>query len=277
MEKIIKAINNSVIASKNVLGAINGSAIKTCLLLAAGTGSRLRPSTDNSPKCLTKVGGKPILGRLVENLRSNGIGRLVVVTGYMDHCIHDFLNEHASDFQVDYVFNPLFRTTNNIYSLWLGRSVIQEPFILIESDLVFESSMLQTMLTPGRIAISAILPWMNGTTVQLNTREEVESFHFSRPDNRGPHYKTVNICSLSLPSWGQVITRLDRYISEGRVDEYYEAVFAEMVADRSLVFEAVHFAESRWYEIDTVDDLTSAERMFPLSSPAQTLEFGLPA
>ena len=65
--------------------------VTTALLLAAGTGSRLRPLTLNAPKCLTEVGGKPILGRLVENLRSQGIKRLVVVTGYLDHCVHEYL------------------------------------------------------------------------------------------------------------------------------------------------------------------------------------------
>jgi choline kinase len=61
--------------------------ITTALLLAAGTGSRLHPLTLDAPKCLTEVGGEPILGRLVDNLRLQGITRLVVVTGYLDHCI----------------------------------------------------------------------------------------------------------------------------------------------------------------------------------------------
>ncbi|MEH6581488.1 MAG: sugar phosphate nucleotidyltransferase, partial [Halioglobus sp.] len=52
-------------------------------MLAAGTGSRLRPLTLDAPKCLTVVGGKPILERLIENLRAQGIQKLVVVTGYL--------------------------------------------------------------------------------------------------------------------------------------------------------------------------------------------------
>ena len=63
---------------------VNQERLTTALLLAAGTGSRLRPLTLDAPKCLTEVGGQPILGRLLENLRSQGIRRLVVVTGYLD-------------------------------------------------------------------------------------------------------------------------------------------------------------------------------------------------
>ena len=63
--------------------------VKTALLLAAGTGSRLRPLTLDAPKCLTVVGGKPILERLIENLHAQGIQKLIVVTGYLENCIRE--------------------------------------------------------------------------------------------------------------------------------------------------------------------------------------------
>lgn len=236
--------------------------VTTALLLAAGTGSRLRPLTLDAPKCLTEVGGKTILGRLVDNLRSQGIKRLVVVTGYLDQCVREFLQKNAPNIQVDYVFNPVYQTTNNIYSLWLARKAIQEPFLLIESDLVFEESMLKDMLIPDKIAISKLLPWMNGTTVELNAQEGVTAFHAKRDINDNPKYKTVNIYSLSLQSWQRVITRLDRYIADERVGGYYETVFADMVGDGTLKFDAVFFDENRWYEIDTIEDLHEAENLF---------------
>jgi choline kinase len=178
--------------------------ITTALLLAAGTGSRLHPLTLDAPKCLTEVSGEPILGRLVDNLRLQGITRLVVVTGYLDHCIHDFLEQNAADMQLDYVFNPVYRTTNNIYSLWLAREVIDEPFVLVESDLVFEDSMLTPMLVPDTIAISNTLPWMNGTVVELNADKSVKAFHVSHNVDDVRQYKTVNIYSLSTQSWSMM-------------------------------------------------------------------------
>lgn len=255
----------------NGVGSLRGSRSKritTALLLAAGAGSRLMPLTLDAPKCLTEVGGTPILGRLVDSLRSQGIKRLVVVTGHLDHCIREFLQKNAPDMQVDYVFNPVYQTTNNIYSLWLAREVIQEPFLLLESDLVFQTSMLSDMLIPDKIAISQLLPWMNGTTVELNAQNAVAAFHGVMPakdcdNNDSPRYKTVNIYSLSLQSWRRVVTRLDRYIADERVDGYYETVFADMVADGALKFDTVLFEKNYWYEIDTVADLRHAERMFP--------------
>ncbi len=145
--------------------------VTTALLLAAGAGTRLQPLTLDAPKCLTEVGGIPILERLVNNLRIQGFERLVVVIGHLGDRIQEFLQQHAGDMRIDYVVNPVYRTTNNIYSLWLARQQIREPFLLVESDLIFEAHMLDNMLQPDKIAISRILPWMNGTTVELGAQK----------------------------------------------------------------------------------------------------------
>jgi NDP-sugar pyrophosphorylase family protein len=63
---------------------------------------------------------------------------------------------------------------------------------------------------------------------------------------------------------------LEHHVSAGRVNRYYETVFAEMVADRALSFEAVFFDNRRWYEIDTLEDLWEAERLFPRNDGQRT-------
>ena len=242
--------------------------VTTALLLAAGTGSRLQPLTLDVPKCLTEVGGVPILERLVNNLRSQRFKRLVVVIGHLGDRIQEFLQQHADDIRVDYVINPDYRTTNNIYSLWLARQEIREPFLLVESDLVFETWMLDDMLQPDRMAISRILPWMNGTTAELGSERRVKAFRMGG-DICDPsrQYKTVNLYSLSLNSWNKIEERLSRFVSERRLGEYYEAVFAEMVADGTLSFDSVFFDADRWYEIDTRADLREAEKLFGRTRP----------
>jgi choline kinase len=217
--------------------------------------------TRNAPKCLTEVGGRPILDRLIHNLRTKGIERLVVVLGHQGDQIREFLGYKASDMRVDYVFNPEYRTTNNLYSLWLARQQIQEPFLLVESDLVFEARMLDDLLYPDRIAISNLRPWMNGTTVVLGAGNRVTAFRPDCAQCDTPRYKTVNLYSLSLKTWRAMEERLSNYVSDGRLGVYYEAVFADMVADGSLAFDAVFFEADRWYEIDTLADLDAAEKL----------------
>ena len=239
--------------------------VTTALLLAAGTGSRLQPLTDDAPKCLTEINGITILERQLHGLRQQGFRRLVVVLGYMGECIREFLVDHATGLTVDYVTNPRYRTTNNLYSLWLARKEIREPFLLIECDLVFDASLLGHMLHPDKIAVSRRRAWMNGTTVTLDPFQRVTTVQVGGsaiPDNFS--YKTVNICSLSVASWQRVHERLNRRVLTGRVNEYYEAVFADMVADGSLSFDAVFFDPDRWHEVDTLADLRECERLFSM-------------
>ncbi|MBW2607749.1 MAG: NTP transferase domain-containing protein, partial [Deltaproteobacteria bacterium] len=132
----------------------NNERVTTALLLAAGIGSRLYPLTQNTPKCLTTVNGMSILERLIYSLNQHGFKRLVVITGHLENHIRDFLGNQVGDIKIDYIFSPLYKTTNNIYSLWMAREVINEPFLLLESDLVFDESLLDAMLYPDRIAVA---------------------------------------------------------------------------------------------------------------------------
>lgn len=238
--------------------------ITTALLLAAGTGSRLFPLTQNSPKCLTLVNGKSILERLVLNLKSQGFKRLVIVTGHHNECIMDYLGEKSGDISIEYVYSPLYKTTNNIYSLWMARNIIHEPFVLFESDLVLNSTLLNDMVYPDRMAVALMQPWLNGTTVSLDRDKKVTRFQKGTTDSYSDiRYKTVNIYSFSLQSWQAIVKKLNQYIETGNVNCYYEAVFAEMVDNKNLAFESVSFDHKPWYEIDTMADLVKAELLFP--------------
>lgn len=242
----------------------NHEIVTTALLLAAGTGSRLFPLTQNSPKCLTLVNEKSILERLVSRLKKQGFKRLVIVTGYLENCIREFLGAKSGNMTIEYIHSPLYKTTNNIYSLWMARKIINEPFMLIESDLVFDSSQLDNMIFPDRIAIAHMQPWMNGTTVSINQAQRVKSYHDGTTKHiHEDRYKTVNIYSFSLPTWHSIVKRLNQHIAAGIVNSYYETVFSDMVADGSLSLKAVTFDNNLWYEIDTIEDLAEAEKLFP--------------
>jgi choline kinase len=236
--------------------------VTTALLLAAGTGSRLYPLTESMPKCHTIVNGISILERLVTGLIRQGFKRLVIVTGHLEHRIREFLGTQIGSITIEYILSPLYKTTNNIYSLWMARERIWEPFLLVESDLIFDESLLHDMRSPDRIAVARMQPWMNGTTVTLKTNRRVKRFqNGSAEPSDEIKYKTVNMYSFSLTSWQRIKEQLDQHISLGRVNNYYETVLAEMVANGHLSLQAVSFDNKPWYEIDTLADLAKAEKL----------------
>jgi choline kinase len=237
--------------------------VSTALLLAAGTGTRLYPLTKKKPKCLTMVNGKTILERMVSSLNLQGFKRLVIVTGHLEHCIRDYLGDKIGELKIEYIFSPLYKTTNNIYSLWMARKMINESFLLLESDLVFDEKLLDDMLYPDSIALAKMQPWMNGTCVTIGQSNNVNAFVSEDSEvSIEDKFKTVNIYSLSLNSWKKIIKKLDKQISAGNINSYYETIFADMVSDNSLSFKSVYFDGKPWYEIDTLEDLAEAEKVF---------------
>ncbi len=176
--------------------------ITTVHLLAAGSGTRLKPLTDDCPKCLTELHGIPILRRLISCLVEEGFSRLVVVVGYRDAQIRDYLERHASGLELDFVDCREYATTNNNYSLWRAREHIQEPFVLIESDLVFDSHLLGMMRVWDRIAVARFRAPLLGTTVSINEFGRVLSFRVGADAcATALGHKTVNVYSLSKATW----------------------------------------------------------------------------
>jgi len=95
-----------------------------------------------------------------------------------------------------------------MYSLLLARQQIREPFVLVESDLIFEASMLTQMLKPDKIAISRMLPWMNGTKVELGSKRRVTAFCLGGINrDKETQYKTVNLYSFFLHSRSKIAKR----------------------------------------------------------------------
>lgn len=146
--------------------------------------------------------------------------------------------------------------------------LIDEPILLVESDLVFDPELLAPVRYPDRIAVSRQLPWMSGTTVTLDGDGHVNAFHPDSPDlgfqhcTDVDHCMAVNICSLSRDTWREMCRRLDQHVAAGQTGDYYEVIFAEMASEGWLPLTAVILPTDRWYEIDSVADLHAAELVF---------------
>src|SRR5579871_6157305 len=102
------------------------------VILAAGIASRLRPLTNNTPKCLLPVGEKKILELTIDNIIANNISDVMIVTGYLQEQIKDFVSSKYPALNVQYIYNEVYDSTNNIYSLWLTKdSFINDDMLLM--------------------------------------------------------------------------------------------------------------------------------------------------
>lgn len=128
--------------------------VQTAVILAAGLGTRLRPLTNDRPKCLVEVDGKPMLQRMLEEVVNAGFSRIVIVSGYHADILNAWLQANPQPIPVELVHNEVYDTTNNIYSVFKLIPVVQEGFVLIEADLLLESGSLDAFRTGDRMALA---------------------------------------------------------------------------------------------------------------------------
>lgn len=113
------------------------------IILAAGSGSRLAPLTDDRPKCLVELGGKPLLQWTLDAAAAVGIDEVVVVGGYRA--------DQLRRYDVKLVVNEDFATTNMVHTLFLTRDLWDDGFIMSYGDIVYAPDVLRrlTGMAPG--------------------------------------------------------------------------------------------------------------------------------
>src|ERR1700721_2215315 len=117
------------------------------VILAAGIASRLRPLTDNTPKCLLKVGNKKILELTIDNIIANNIDDIIIVTGYLEEQIKNFVSAKYPHLSVTYIYNEVYSSTNNIYFLWLAKDILfDDEMLLNDSDIIFDKDIIAKLL-----------------------------------------------------------------------------------------------------------------------------------
>lgn len=240
------------------------------IILAAGMGRRLGEYTRNNTKCMVKVNGVRLIDRLLTQLSSLNLNKVVIVTGYEGKKLREYVGPVYKGLAIEYVNNPVYDKTNNIYSLSLAREQLQaDDTLLIESDLIFEDSlfpMIMDCLDPNVALVAKYESWMDGTMVRIDDDRNIvnfipkKAFKYSDIDS---YYKTVNIYKFSRDfSVNHYVPFLDAYTRALGNNEYYEQVLRVITLIDSCDFKALPLNGQRWYEIDDVQDLRIAETIF---------------
>lgn len=241
------------------------------IILAAGMGKRLGDLTKDNTKCMVPVNGVRLIDRMLTQLSGLNLTRVVIVVGYEgDKLIRHIGSRYDDKLKIEYVHNPIYDKTNNIYSLALAKQQMQEDdTLLLESDLIFDSAMLDLIVNhpyPNLALVAKYETWMDGTMVRISEDNDIlnfipkKSFRYSDIDL---YYKTVNIYKFSREfSTTQYVPFLEAYSKAMGNNEYYEQVLRVLTAlDRSDL-KALPITTEKWYEIDDVQDLDIAETMF---------------
>ena len=121
------------------------------LILNSGLGSRMGALTSDHPKCMTEISPREtILSRQLHLIHQSGITDVVITTGYYDQVLIDYCN--SLDYSLNYTFvkNPLYDSTNYIYSIYCARDYLDDDILLMHGDLVFEGEVFDKVVSCDR-------------------------------------------------------------------------------------------------------------------------------
>ena len=202
------------------------------VILAAGMGKRLKELTQENTKCMVKVNGVTLIDRMLHQIEKQNLSRIVIVVGYQGKKLIDYIGTLNIRTPIVFVENPIYDKTNNIYSLALAKDyLIKEDTILLESDLIFEDSVLDVLLSDPRDTLALVdkyESWMDGTCVKISADDKIEAFvpgkNFKFKEIKD-YYKTVNLYKFSQHfSEKYYVPFLAAYQSALGENEYYEQV-----------------------------------------------------
>ena len=202
------------------------------VILAAGMGKRLGELTKGNTKCMVSVNGVPLIDRMLSQLTKLSLSRIVVVIGFEGKKLREHIEALNISIPIEYIENPIYDKTNNIYSLALAQDYLQkEDTILLESDLIFEDSILEKLVAaPGKnlALVARYQPWMDGTMVRIDKNNNIINFvpkSAFRYSDISFYYKTVNIYKFSKEfSTKYYVPFLNAYSKAQGDNEYYEQV-----------------------------------------------------
>ena len=240
------------------------------LILAAGMGKRLKFLTNNNTKCMVKVNGVTMIERALRILDKKCLSRIVIVVGYEGQKLIDYIGTLNVKTPVVFINNPIYDKTNNIYSLALAKDYLcSEDTLLLESDLVFEESLIDALLDDKRETLALVdkfESWMDGTCMELDDDDCIIDFipgkHLKFAEKE-KYYKTVNIYKFSSHfSANTYVPFLSAYERAMGENEYYESVIKLIAMLETKEIRAKRLTGQKWYEIDNIQDLNIAESLF---------------
>jgi choline kinase len=235
------------------------------VILAAGTASRLRPLTNNTPKCLLKIGQKNILELTIENLVANGLSEIVIVTGYLENQIRDFINLRFPDLDITFYYNEFYGSTNNIYSLWLaGQAIHGDDLLLMDSDIVFDRQIIAKLISSGyKNCLAMKRHAVLDEEIKVRTNQNGRVLEISKevnPSDAAGESVGIEIFDRELLS--ELFRVIDRKINiEKNVNQFYEAAFQELINNNREIY-VIDITEYFCMEIDTAEDLKTAGEIF---------------
>ncbi|BBL34518.1 Bifunctional IPC transferase and DIPP synthase [Nitrosomonas stercoris] len=236
------------------------------IILSAGQGRRLLPLTEETPKCLLSVAGKPIIAWQIDALLANGIQEIVIVAGFqvdkVERVLAERYPEHAA---IRVVFNPFYEVADNLASCWIVREEMDAGFLLLNGDTLLGDNLLPGVLHVPDALITLCIDFKTAfddddMKVQLSLQGAVKqvSKRLSAEETDAESIGLIRFSEQGAHLFRRTIEQTLRYPE--KLQSWYLAIISNLAQQGMVTSHSV--AGNRWCEIDFIQDLKKAESYF---------------
>lgn len=230
------------------------------IILAAGRSSRLYPITLETPKCLLEIGGEKIINRQVNAIREAGINDILIVIGYKGDLILDELGS-----TVRYREYNDYSKTNNLHTLWNVKDELNEDFICLFSDVLFDPIILNKAKESSQdfcmmIDTSQILT----DTMRVKLEHEKLTSIGSHISIKAGSGNFIGIAKFSKIGARKLCSQMAKLIT-GHKNDYY-TIAIDALAKKGIQIGYIDVKDNKWAEIDTKVDLDNANEYYNLQN-----------
>lgn len=242
----------------------------SAVILGAGLGSRLRPLTDDRPKCVVELAGEPLAVRMLRQLHARGVRRATVVVGHMADRARALIDAAApSGLALRYVENSAYAATNTMYSTLLAADALAGGGLLIEGDIAASDAVLDRLLAADpRRSHWAADPWTaahSGCRLAADASGRVTGQEIFRAHTPGPVpglWKSAGMLRLSAAGAAALTGALTVESEAGNRGVYYDDVIGAHLAQGGFDLQVLDLSGAPWVEIDDLNDMAEARRLF---------------
>ena len=240
------------------------------MVLAAGEGTRLRPLTNDRPKCMVEFQGKPIIDYIVENALHCKLPGISIILGYKGDVLKNHLDRY-SEIPIDFFINKNYQETNMVYTLFCAEQEIMGDIIISYSDIIYRADILDRLASNAESAIIVDKNWKSlwekrmedplkdAETLKLDEKGyviEVGKKPKDYSEIEGQYIGLIKFAAKDIEIIKEIYHNLDKdKMYDGKpFDKMFMTSFLQILSDNGIKLKAVDI-DGGWVEIDSIQDI----------------------
>ncbi|HPV70768.1 MAG TPA: phosphocholine cytidylyltransferase family protein [Candidatus Magasanikbacteria bacterium] len=234
------------------------------IILAAGQAKRLKPLTNDLPKCLLEISGTTIIDHQINCLKQNGIKNIILVVGFQSKKLTDYVSQKHPSINFEFIINNQFETTNAAYSLWLAKNHLNNAVIYLNSDSFFHPRIIEQIIKSKKDSITAIqrTPW-DEEEVKVKIKNKSLIVEMGKDLKEKESYgEFIGVTKLGKKFNPDLVKSLDLFISEKENKKFAADAINLTINKFNKKMHILDVTQWPAIEIDTVQDYKNAQELW---------------